>query len=197
MSITLVAQLNAHIVGAVGNPADVESDSVTASRGTLNVNIDRTSPNSGFITVEPFFIPESTANLPAPAAPTLTSSAGGSISSIEYFFKISYVDVNGAESPLSAEANVTPSSDYVPVVDSPSAETDAVYYKVYGSNASDGGSGAETLQALVPVGTNWTMPTSGLVAGSAMPNQEASLADGACTVTITQGAGTLSITTAQ
>ena len=108
-----------------------------------------------------------------------------------------YVNENGGESNLSTETNFAASANNVLNVASPAASAGAVYYRVYASNTSGGGSGAETLQATVPIGTAWVEPQSGLVAGAAMPFQIASLVNGPCTITVTQGAGTISISPTQ
>jgi hypothetical protein len=192
MSAILVASIPGVIVGASPTaPSDVESDSLTAHAGTLNVNVPRTSPNSGFLTVEPFALPE--ASLAAPAAPTLASTAGGALGALTYYVKIAYLDQNMAPSLLSAEANEAVGANNLLVVDSPAAETNAVYFAVYASTAT----GTETLQSILPIGTNFTLPTTGLVAGAAMPNAETGLIDGPCTITITQGAGSLTIAPTQ
>ncbi len=99
-------------------------------------------------------------------APTLSSVAGGTIAATTYYFKVALVNASGVTLP-SPEASLAVAVDYVPVVDSPSPATNATYYNVYGSTAT----GTETLQnaSPIPIGTNWTMPNTGLVAGSAVP----------------------------
>jgi hypothetical protein len=198
MSAILVASVAGYIVGLpTADPADVENDTLTAHGTTLNVNIPRVGPVGGFLNIEPFFIPESNANLAAPATPVPTQAAGGALGATTYYVKTSYVTQTGGESLLSAEASIAASANNVITVPSPAAETGAVYWKVYVSNTAGGGSGTETMQAYLPVGTAWTEPTSGLIAGSALPNAETGLANGACTVFITQGAGSITLAPTQ
>lgn len=102
----------------------------------------------------------------APAAPTLTSTAGGTITGATYYAKVTYVGAFGQTEP-SGETSGAVSTNNLLVVDSPSAATDATGYNVYVATAT----GAETLQNSSPIaiGTNWTQPTTGLVTGSTPP----------------------------
>ncbi len=98
-----------------------------------------------------------------PAAPTLASTAGGTLAATTYFVKVTYVDGAGGETLVSAESSSAVAASSVLSVTSPAALPNAVSYRVYASTTT----GTETLQATVAIGTNWTEPTSGLVAGAA------------------------------
>ncbi|MDE2098339.1 MAG: hypothetical protein KGL39_13885 [Patescibacteria group bacterium] len=101
------------------------------------------------------------------AAPTLSSVAGGSLAAATYFTKITYVN-NTGETLASPESSLAVALANLLVVSSPSASANATGYNVYVSTST----GTETKQNSIPIsiGTNWTEPTSGLVAGSALPS---------------------------
>lgn len=99
-----------------------------------------------------------------PATPSLSQTAGGSIAATTYFVKITYVD-NAGETLPSGEASLAVLVNNLLVVTSPSASGNASAYRVYVSTTTN----TETLQATVAIGTNWTEPTSGLVAGTNPP----------------------------
>lgn len=101
-----------------------------------------------------------------PTTPVLSTVAGGSLFAATYFVRTTYVTSTG-ETPPSSEASIATPADYLPVVTSPSASPTVTGWNVYLSNAS----GTEVLQNTTPIaiGTNWTMPTSGPVAGTAAP----------------------------
>ena len=196
MAVIQVAQVPAYVVGLPYNdPADVEADAQTAARSTINVNVPGIQGYRAFLTIEPIEQPDTA--LATPTNGALTQTAAGSLASTTYYVRTTYVNENGGESNLSTETNFAASANNVLNVASPAASAGAVYYRVYASNTSGGGSGAETLQATVPIGTAWVEPQSGLVAGAAMPFQIASLVNGPCTITVTQGAGTISISPTQ
>lgn len=109
----------------------------------------------------------SSAGVSAPvAAPSLSQVAGGSLAGTTYFVKITYVNPTGETTP-SAESSFAVSVNNLLVVAAPPALGTANGYNVYVSTTT----GTETLQNTTPIalGTNWTLPTSGLVAGSALP----------------------------
>ena len=110
--------------------------------------------------------------LPAPAAPVLSSVAGGTIGATTYYAKVTYVTPLG-ETLAGAETSLAVAADYLLVVDSPPAYQGATGYNVYISTTT----GTETRQNAVAIalGTNWTEPTTGLVAGSALPVSNTSL----------------------
>jgi hypothetical protein len=103
---------------------------------------------------------------PAPAVPLLSSTAGGSIAQKTYYGKITLFFPEG-EGPPSGEASLTVAADNLLVVDSPDAQSEAWGWRFYGSTTS----GTEVLQTPYPIpfGTAWTLPTSGLVTGTASP----------------------------
>ena len=104
--------------------------------------------------------------LAAPAAPTLSSSSGGSLPATTYYARVTYLTTFG-ETPASAETSEAVAANNVLVVDSPASATGTSTYNVYVGTTS----GTETLQNASPIsiGTNWTEPTSGLVNGVAYP----------------------------
>ncbi len=110
--------------------------------------------------------------LAVPAAPALSATAGGTIPGTStYYAKVTLVNQTG-ETTASAEATIVLGSDYVPTVASPAPEANATGYNVYMGLDP----GAETKQNAAPIaiGTAWTMPTSGLVAGAAYPAADTS-----------------------
>lgn len=102
----------------------------------------------------------------APAAPTLASVAGGALAATSYYAKITYVYPNGESLP-SAEATLAVIADDVLQITSPAASGTATGYNVYVSSAA----GTETKQNVAPIaiGTAWTEPNTGLIAGAAPP----------------------------
>jgi len=92
----------------------------------------------------------------APAAPTLTATAGGSLASgTTYYFQITYVFADGAESLPSAEASVTPSGSNLTVtVTSPTAANGAVGYRVYFGTSSGAVKYESPNTPMAPIGTN-------------------------------------------
>ncbi len=102
----------------------------------------------------------------APATPTLSSVAGGSLGAATYYIVITLVNATGETLP-SAEASIAVAANNLPSVASPPATPGATGYNVYVGTAS----GLETLQTHSPIqiGTNWTLPVSGLVAGGPPP----------------------------
>ncbi len=53
MAATVIATVLANIVGNATAPSDIESDSLTAADGTLNIRVKDTAGNAGFITLDP------------------------------------------------------------------------------------------------------------------------------------------------
>lgn len=104
-------------------------------------------------------------SLSAPAAPTLSQQAGGTLAATTYYVRLTYVTANG-ETLASSESSLAVSANNLLVVNSPAAISGANRWNVYVGTAS----GAETLQAAnINIGTNWTEPTTGLVSGAAPP----------------------------
>lgn len=109
-----------------------------------------------------------TGGIAAPAQPVLSQSAAGTLAATTYFVKITYTNAQG-ETTVSPEANLAVSANNVLGVASPAAENGATGWNVYVSTST----GTETKQngaTPIAIGTNWTEPASGLVAGAAMPN---------------------------
>jgi hypothetical protein len=106
------------------------------------------------------------------AAPTLSQVAGGTIAATTYFAKITYVNALG-ETLASAESSLAVAANSVLRIASPPASGDATGYNVYVSTAT----GTETKQNAVPIaiGTAWTEPTTGLIAGAAVPASSTAL----------------------
>ena len=109
--------------------------------------------------------PASYTTLSPPSAPTLTQIAGGLLSATTYFVKVTYQG-SGTETTPSAESSLLVILDNLLQVISPPSSGTATGYNVYVSTTT----GTETLQASgVPFGTNWTLPTSGLISGASPP----------------------------
>ncbi len=104
-----------------------------------------------------------------PAAPAVGQSAGGTLAATTYYTLVTYVNSSGETLP-SSESSKAVAADNMLTVTSPSAEGDAAGYNVYVSTSS----GAETKQnsSAIAIGTNWTEPASGLIAGAAMPSSD-------------------------
>ncbi|HEV2359516.1 MAG TPA: peptidoglycan-binding protein [bacterium] len=106
---------------------------------------------------------DTSGGLAAPGAAALTSSAAAATT---FFAQVTYVNARG-ETTVSAEASLAVPAGRLLVVTSPRAFGDATGYNVYISAAT----GTETKQsaAATAIGTNFTMPATGLVAGAAPP----------------------------
>jgi hypothetical protein len=106
---------------------------------------------------------------PPSSAPTLSDTIAGVIPATTYFAKVTYV-TPGGETTASPEASLSIGSSFVLIVQSPpqSPTNGATGYNVYVSTTT----GTETKQNATPIalGTNWQEPTSGLIAGSALPS---------------------------
>jgi hypothetical protein len=104
-----------------------------------------------------------------PLAPGLAVAAGGALAAATYYARISYVTAAG-ETAASQETALTLAADQLLVVAAPKADNfqTATGWNVYVGAASYG----ETKQNAAPIamGTSWTLPTSGLITGAAVPN---------------------------
>lgn len=142
---------------------------------------------------------------PQPAAPLLSTAVAGALLARTYFVVTTYFNPATGETTVSPEATITIPLNSVLVVTSPAARSGFTQYRVYAGTAP----GTETLQATVNLGTTFTEPVTGLVAGATPPtvNTAASAAttlvlaadEGADTILLSDGtsftAGTfLSIT---
>jgi hypothetical protein len=104
--------------------------------------------------------------LPAPSAPSLSTTTGGSDPDTTYYVKVTLLDSNG-ESLASTESSIdVPSGDQL-VVASPASAGDATSYNVYVGTTS----GQDGLQNSTPIslGTGFTLPSGGLAAGQGVP----------------------------
>ncbi len=112
--------------------------------------------------------PSLSGTAPPALAPALTSTAGGSLAKATYFARVSYVTAMG-ETAASFESNLPIAANNLLAVASPGSDRLglATGWNVYLGTAS----GQETLQNASPIGigTDWTLPTSGLIAGTALP----------------------------
>lgn len=105
--------------------------------------------------------------LSAPAAPTLGSTTGGSLSARTEYYKVTYVNLAG-ETVASTETSIAVGANTLVTVASPGAVGNALNYNVYASSST----GVETKQNSSPIalGTNWTEPVGGLVGGASPPS---------------------------
>lgn len=110
--------------------------------------------------------PASYASISPPAAPSLSQVTGGLIAATTYFVKITYAG-SGTETTPSAESSLLVLLDNLLQVASPAPSGTAIGYNVYVSTTT----GTETLQnnSPVPIGSSWTLPTSGIVTGVTPP----------------------------
>lgn len=106
-----------------------------------------------------------------PAAPVLSAVAGGTLAATTYYVKITYTNAIGETLP-SPESSLAVVADDVLSVASPAATSGATGWNVFVSTAT----GTETLQNSSPIaiGTAWQEPTTGLIAGAALPTANTS-----------------------
>jgi hypothetical protein len=112
-----------------------------------------------------------------PAAPSLSSVVGGALAGATYYVKVTYIDPKDGSLPAgetlpSSEASLAVSANHLLSVASPAQVNGVTSYNVYVGTSS----GSEQLQNASPIaiGTNWTLPTSGLISGAAPPTQSTS-----------------------
>jgi hypothetical protein len=107
-----------------------------------------------------------TAGLGAPAAPVLSSVAGGANPAARYYVRITYVTAGG-ETAVSAESNLAVAANSLLQVASPAADPQglATGWNVYVGTVT----GQETLQSAspLPLGPAWLEPAGGIVSGGA------------------------------
>ena len=155
---------SAFATAAQGAEADAAVKSVVAGSSVI---VDNTDPQNPIISASSL-----TGYIVNPATgPALSSIFGGALAATTYYAQITYVNSTGETLP-SPESNLGVSADYLLVVDSPSPVTNATGYNVYISTST----GTETKQnsTPIPIGTNWTEPTSGLISGSILPSTNSS-----------------------
>ena len=104
--------------------------------------------------------------LAPPAAPAPSSVALGSLAAATYFVVVTYLTASG-ETAASGAASLALAANHVLSVASPAPAAGAVGWNAYVSTSA----GTETRQnaALLPIGTAWQEPTTGLVAGAGVP----------------------------
>lgn len=120
----------------------------------------------------------------SPAAPALSQVAGGTIAATTYYAKATYVTSLG-ETMVGAESTLAVAADYLLSVASPSAVIGASGWNVYISTAT----GTETKQntTVIPIGTAWTEPTTGLISGAGTPVSNTSVPAGDILIVLPAG----------
>jgi hypothetical protein len=129
------------------------------------------APNtSSTITVQLNGVAIASSGIASPGTPTLSSSSGGILAATTYYAQVAWV-TNSGITLTGSEANSSVAASSLLIVKQPSsAPAGAIDWGIYVASTSSGGSGTETLQATVAIGTSsWTMPSSGLVTGSSLP----------------------------
>lgn len=104
---------------------------------------------------------------PSPkSAPVLGDVVGGALAARTYYVRLTYEYAAGNSLPGPEASRAVPANSLLTVT-APPADPAATGYNVYVSTSS----GTQTKQngAAIAFGTNWTEPTSGLIAGAAMP----------------------------
>lgn len=127
-----------------------------------------------------------------PALPVLGSTPGGALGARTYYVVATYLTPSG-ETLVSAEASLAVPANSVLTVASPASKPGLTGWNVYVGTAS----GANTKQnaALIAIGTGYTEPTSGLIAGAAKPTvSTARLEDISVTASQKLMPGTITIT---
>lgn len=109
--------------------------------------------------------------LAPPARPTLTATPGGPLIARTYFIRVTYVNAAG-ETIASAENHVAIAAGRRLTVNSPPALAGATGYNVYAGTTA--GSGTLQNSAAIAIGTRFTEPATGLVAGTAPPAADTS-----------------------
>ena len=116
-----------------------------------------------------------TAGIASPAAPTLSAVSSGALAAATYYAMVTYLTALG-ETVASLESTLAVAADNVLQVASPVAATSAIAWNCYIGTASN----KETLQNVSPIaiGTAFTEPTGGLLAGAALPDFVGVVEDG-------------------
>lgn len=110
----------------------------------------------------------SAAGTAAPTQPAISAVAGGALAATTYYVRATYVTPTG-ETPASLESFLAIAANNLLAVAAPGGDQagTATGWNVYVGTAAS----RETLQASnLGLNTAWTEPTSGLVAGAAIPN---------------------------
>lgn len=101
-----------------------------------------------------------------PVAPTVTQTGTSSLAAQTYYTRVTYT-FSGSESIGSAETLTTVVANKLVKVTSPATSAGVTGYNVYMSLST----GTETLQTATPIaiGTDWTLPSTGLIVGAPVP----------------------------
>jgi hypothetical protein len=149
------------------------------------------NPNNPFI-LELYPAPDNqNTNQPFPQVPVMTTVSGGALAARTYIVKVTFTDQLGGESTASSNliANTAAGGQIFvganrlatiksPVVPIPSSTSGQMYngYNVYASvativNGNVTNEGSETLQNVtpIPIGTDWTEPSTGLTTTGRIP----------------------------
>lgn len=109
------------------------------------------------------FIPN---DVPAPATPTLGSTAGGALAATTYYVAITYETAQG-ETLLSTTASLAVAANHLLTVASPDVRAGVTGWNLYVGTAAN--SLTKQNGGTIGIGSSYTEPTSGLVSGSAPP----------------------------
>ncbi len=122
------------------------------------------------------------ASLSAPATPSLSQSAGGTLAATAYYVEVTYVNADGETLP-SGEASLAVSANDL-LLASVASNAYATGWNIYVGTSS----GGEVKQnsSPIPIGSAWTEPATGLVSGSPPPSGNTS---GGLTVTLPATSG--------
>lgn len=143
-----VAAVNAYIIGLpIGAPFQVATmiDQIMNIDGVAN------------------FVP---ADVSSPGIPQTGVTAGGTLTATTYYVVTTYVTPSG-ETVASVEATQAVAADNLLTVASPTAKTGALGWNVYVGTVS--GSYEKQNSAMLAFGSEYTEPTSGLIAGTVPP----------------------------
>ncbi len=178
---------------AVPTWSDVEDADLAGGQALLASNLAQMAANIRYACVRKEFFVETLQNgqsitpptspvdgyvyqgqIAAPAAPTLSQVAGGTLAAATYYAVVTLVDPQG-ETPGSAQSSLAVAADYVLSVTSPAGAGRATGYNVYVGAAS----GAYTKQntSPLPLGTAWQMPATGLITGAAPPTANTTISE--------------------
>jgi hypothetical protein len=116
--------------------------------------------------------PNANTLIPQPPAASLSETPGGALTGATYYVRLTYSSATGQTTP-GPEASLAVDDNNLLVVQSPPGQLGPhghplpiTGYNVFVSTSP----GTETKQAAqVPLGTVWTMPTTGLVSGGTWP----------------------------
>lgn len=112
------------------------------------------------------YITSTAYTISAPTNGALTQTAGGSLAATTYYVKTTWVTASGQTTPSTETSLAVSASNVLNVAAPASPPANATGWDVYVSTAT----GTETLQASnIGTATAWVEPTTGLVAGAALP----------------------------